>query len=327
MKSLRASFVAPLFALMMSVAACSGQAPTEGTAAEGAAATQTAEAGKHFARRSHGAGSLLSLALRDPSINLSDAQRATIEAAQKTLAPKKGEKTEHSADSSKKAALAAAVRAGDVNALVAKPNVEALSQEKAQKKADKKAALSNALTVLHSTLTKEQRVALVAAAEKRHEGKKNALAKKHEGKKGGAKHKMHGKHGVKAEGGKKTAFASLDLTPDQKAQIEAKMKANKPAPKTEAEREAMKAKFVAMKKERSERLQTFASDSFDVAAFLARPEGAQPKMHGAGRTSKLALILPILTPEQREKLALKIEAGHQGHGHQGQQQQEKPAAL
>jgi Spy/CpxP family protein refolding chaperone len=305
MKSLRASFVAPLFALMMSVAACSGQAPTDGTASEGNAVTQTtsAEGGasKHFARRSHGSASLISLALRDPSINLTDTQRATIEAAQKTLAPKKGS-TDHAAQ---KTALAAAVRAGNVDALTTKPNVEVM----AQKKAEKKAALSNALTVLHSTLTKDQRVALVAAAEKRHEGKKDGVAK--------AKH--HKKHGAKAEGGKKTAFASLDLTADQKAQIEAKMKANQPAQKTEAEREAMKAKFVAMKKERSERLQTFVSDQFDVAAFLARPEGAQPKMEKPARMSKLAIIVPILTPEQREKLALEIEQGHQKN--------EKPAAL
>lgn len=316
MKSIRASFIAPLFALMMSVAACSGQAPIDGTASEGSAVAQTqaSEAGKHFAHRSHGAGSLLSLALRDPSINLTDAQRTTIEAAQKTLAPKKSDKpkADHSAQ---KAALAAAVRAGNVDALVAKPSVK--PEAFAQAKAEKNAALSNALTVLHSTLTKDQRVALVAAAGKRHE--KGNVEKK-DGVTGKKHHGKHGKHGKKAEGSKKTAFASLDLTADQKAQIEAKMKANKPAQKTEAEREAMKAKFVAMKKERSERLQTFASDQFDVAAFLARPEGAQPKMEKPARMSKLAIIVPILTPEQREKLALKIEQGHQAKA-------DKPAAL
>ncbi|MGZ3478572.1 MAG: hypothetical protein ACXVCJ_28990 [Polyangiales bacterium] len=289
MKSLRASFIAPLFGLLMSVAACSGQAPTEGTASGENAVVETASATQHHsARKAQGPASLISIALRDPSIKLTDTQRATIEAAAKTLAPK------HQDHSTQKAALAAAVRAGNVDALMAKPSTDV--------KTDKKAALSNALTVLHSTLTKEQRVALVAAAGKRHEGNKGdkVAHAKHDGKNG------------------KGMFASLDLTQEQKDQIKAKMLEGKPAKKTEADREAMKAKFVAMKKARAEKLQSFTADSFDVAAFLARPEG-EKAVHQGGMSHKLAVILPILTPDQREKLAIHIEQGHQ--------KPQKPAAL
>jgi hypothetical protein len=295
MKSLRASMMIPLFGLLATLAACSGQAQTDGTAQTNNAVANASQSDKHaFGRPMMGGpGMLVFAALHEPSLELTDAQRTTIQAAADSIAPK-GPPAGAQAHAS---ALAAAVRAGKVDVATLSPKMEIAPSE------EHKTALVKALTTVHQTLTKEQRVALVAAVAK-HQGKHG------DGPKGeGPKHE-----GMKHEGGAHFGpmrmLEGLDLTKDQEAAIQKELEANKPAKPTEAEREAMKAQHEAMKKELDARLQTFASDTFDANAFVA-PIANAPKAapHGDRFVADLAAIVPLLTPAQREKLATKLEKG------------------
>ena len=180
-------------------------------------------------------------------------------------------------------------------------------------------AAKKALSALHATLTPEQRQRLVAAVES------------HKGRGGPRGHMGHGGgHGPRAEGdaqrvggghpghegmhGAMGLVRDLDLTDAQREQLRAKLQANRPAAPSEADREAMKAKFEAMRAERKARLATFARDDFDAASFLARPANA-PDMGGGMKgmhehmLRELAAITEVLTPAQRERLATKLEAG------------------
>ncbi|MGZ3421677.1 MAG: Spy/CpxP family protein refolding chaperone [Polyangiales bacterium] len=279
----------PLFGVFASlgVAACSGQAATDGNASTNNAVTTVAQSDKPAhgpGMGMHGPASLLFAALHEP-INLTDAQRSTIQAAVDTLKPKAPP-----ADSGHKAALVAAVRAGkiDTTALAIKP--EAIDHSAHT------AAVAKALTTLHSTLTKDQRVALVAAVQKR-----------------ASEHKFEGKDGQKHQGfGPMKMLDSLNLTPEQETAIKKELEANKPAPPTDAERAAMKTQHEAFRKEMDARLQTFAADNFDANAFVAPPANAPkmgPAMHGDRFLNDLAVIVPILTPAQRDMLAAKLEKG------------------
>jgi Spy/CpxP family protein refolding chaperone len=104
---------------------------------------------------------------------------------------------------------------------------------------------------------------------------------------------------------------SIGVTEAQRTQIEARLDAQRPSKADrEAKFETMKAKFEIMQKEREFRLQTFKQPSFDAAAFVTPPAGAErigPRAHGDRILKDLAVIVPVLTPEQREKLAQKIE--------------------
>ena len=70
--------------------------------------------------------------------------------------------------------------------------------------------------------------------------------------------------------------------------------------------------IAAMKTAMNEKLQSFKADTFDAAAFVARPANA-PKMNmgkpADHMTKELSAIVAVLTPAQREKLAQKIEQG------------------
>jgi len=59
------------------------------------------------------------------------------------------------------------------------------------------------------------------------------------------------------------------------------------------------------------KLQSFKGDSFDANAFVTPPAG-MPKFDGANRMAKdLQVVVSVLDPAQREKLAQKIELGPQ----------------
>ncbi|MEO8797095.1 MAG: Spy/CpxP family protein refolding chaperone, partial [Polyangiaceae bacterium] len=114
----------------------------------------------------------------------------------------------------------------------------------------------------------------------------------------------------------------LNLTQAQKDAIKTKMEADKPS---DADREAMKAKRETMHKERTAKLETFASDTFDATAFVTRPADAANGPKVDRRAKKLAIITSVLDASQREKLAQKIEQGPQMREHgprpEGAQQQ------
>jgi Spy/CpxP family protein refolding chaperone len=241
-----------------------------------------------------GPESLLFASLHE-DIGLSADQKTKIENALATLKPS-GDKPDFAAHQK---AIADAIRAGKIDVAALQPPKPDVAQMD-----DHRAKLAAALDVLHSTLTKDQRTALVNAIEKRMEsehGPGKFDGKKFEGK------KFEGK---KEGFGPMHLLEGLDLTKDQTDAIHAQLAANAPAPMTDADKEAMKAKHEEMKKEMEARLQTFVADTFDANAFVAPPKDAPAMMaHENPMLKDLAVIVPILTPAQREKLATKIEQG------------------
>lgn len=204
---------------------------------------------------------------------LSDAQKATIEAALAKGAP--GPRDRGPEDRPAMTALAASVRAGKIDATAALAQVGAPE--------DHAAATATALDTLHATLTPEQRRALVDAVAKR-------MAD-------------HGPDGERfGKGGPMGHLLDgLSLTDAQRTSIDAALAAQRPAP---IDREAMKTEMRA-------RLQSFAADSFDAKAFVAPPANApqgKPRMHPmARRVNELAVIVPLLDATQRETLAAQLE--------------------
>ena len=62
------------------------------------------------------------------------------------------------------------------------------------------------------------------------------------------------------------------------------------------------------------KMETFATDSFDAKAFVAPPADAPrgAMMHPIARmVNELAVVVPLLTPAQRETLAAQLEKGPQ----------------
>ncbi|MDB5215831.1 MAG: hypothetical protein JWO86_3758 [Myxococcaceae bacterium] len=162
---------------------------------------------------------------------------------------------------------------------------------------------ASALTTLHATLTPVQRRALVDAIAKR-----------------AAEHPDHHAGGPPPDGMRpkgdgpgpmRGLLEGLDLTKAQEDAIRAKLDAQRPAPPTEAQRAAMKQQHEAMRAAMKAKVETFASDTFDANAFVARPAGAPgPGPDHADRFAKdLAAVMSVLDAAQREKLAAKIEAG------------------
>lgn len=315
MKSFRA-ITFPIFGLLVvALAGCSGETGAantvttspNGTVAQTETASNVGDRG-HHARRPHGPDAIVFASLHE-NINLTDAQRSTIQGAADTL--KQSMHAEHDADRARMASLAAAIRAGKVDATSLPPRDETA----------RLAASAKAVDTVHATLSKEQRTALVDALTKHADhdraGWKNAKAHM------GGEHKDHGDremHGM---------FADLNLTKAQEDAIKAKLDADRPQ-LSEQDKEAMKQKFELVRSEMLARLQTFANDSFDAKAFVAPPSSA-PKMDRADfMVKRLAAVTSVLDAAQREKLATRFEQGPRGMknfapGPQGQAPQATPA--
>lgn len=317
MISFRALSTASLLGLLVTLAGCSAETGT----ASGADSAETAnakdsvalEGSSDEARAAHGprgrhAGGpdfLLVAALHAP-INLTAEQKTTIQGALAQSAPKAAS----SFDRGRATALAASIRAGKIDA-TSQPGPSA--DDMAARMAERQASSAKALATLHATLTPEQRSALVEAISKK-----------------GAEHGMkgHAKDGERRERPEHAAgqrpgpmggmLAGLEVTKAQEEAIRAKLDAQRSATKpTEADREGMKAKHEAFRTQMKARLQTFASDSFDATAFVTPPEGAfkgGPAARPEGMANPLAVVVSVLEPAQREKLAARIEAGPAARG-------------
>lgn len=316
MNSMRNSirFVLPMLALF-SFAACSGPNSTGANGTTSTAVTPAGPAGHDGMHRGPhpGPAGLLFAALHEP-INLTADQRAKIQAALDEVKPK-GPPPGMEAH---RAAVAAAVRAGkiDVAALAPKPPTDAEREQR-------QAALAKALGTLHDTLTKEQRTALVDAVTKHHAPMGEPP---HDGPpgdgpppgmgpmggpggpggpgKGGMGMGM-GKGGM-GHGPMHGLLEGLDLTPEQKDAIHAKMEAKRPS---DADRKAMHEQHEAMKKDMDARLQAFVADTFDAKAFVSPPAGQKPPEMRHPMLEFLEVVTSVLTPAQREKLAQKLEQG------------------
>lgn len=313
MKTFRTLF--PILGVVTALAGCGGEdGPSDRAAsalqapgapdADAEAAAADDERGRPPVRRHHGGLDFLVMAALHEDINLTGAQRSTIEA----LAPQKRPSHRPPRDNAHGVALATAIRAGkiDVTALQKHPNDTAMKQ--------RIAASANALATLHKTLIPEQRVALVDAVVAKHAAGPKARGGKPHGERRGGGELERGPRGRGGPGGMRGPMGLLEdigVTEAQRTQIEAKLDAQRPSvANREAKHEAMKAHFETMKKEREAELQTFKQASFDAAAFVTPPADAEkigPRAHGDRMLTHLAVIVPLLTPEQREKLAQKIE--------------------
>ncbi|MFO0761848.1 MAG: Spy/CpxP family protein refolding chaperone, partial [Byssovorax sp.] len=208
-------------------------------------------------------------------LDLSDAQKTTIQAAMDKARPKPpaepGKIDAGRAEIGK--ALADGVRAGKIDEAAVKAKAGAHEKEMEAHRAD----LASAIATLHDTLTKDQRKALVDAVEKRMA--EHGPGEGHHGRPGGPggpggpdgeRGGPRGEHGPRGERGGPGGpeghgpgpmrggplgpmLHDLDLTEAQRADIHKALEAQRPAPpdadamkkQHEAMRDAMKAKLAA----------------------------------------------------------------------------------
>lgn len=300
MKTFRTLF--PMLGVALTLAACSGES-TGNAGAESASSAQTkavADDGRPGAGRPHhgpgGPGMLLFAALHE-DIKLTPEQKAKLESLVASNRPEPP-----AVDKTRTSQLASAVRSGKIDAATLQPPKEAM--ESAHK--EHAAKLATSLTTLHDTLSKEQRVALVDAVKAK--AASHGPWKGKEGKEGRPPHAEG--HGPGAMGPMAHLLGGLDLTDAQKEQIKTKLEANRPAPPSDADREAMKAKFESMKKDMEAKLESFKADAFDANAFVTPPAGLdKPQGHADRMATDLQIVVSVLDQAQREKLAAKIEQG------------------
>lgn len=251
-----------------------------------------------------GPGFLLGAALSE--LDLSDAQRATIEGELDALHEVMGPRHERGDFAAHRAALAAAVLRGKIDeaALGAPPAPSARDHSRMVK----------AMAVLHDTLTADQRLALVSRVRAQHD--ERGFDEERPG-----KGRFGGERGAKGEMGPLGhALHGIELTDAQRAAVrEALAKQGE----GEVDREVMKARREAHRKVMEERLTSFAAEKFDASAFAAPPKDAPMRGFGHGRegmVKKLAIVVPILDDAQRAELAKRIEQGPpegKRHGRRG----------
>ena len=96
------------------------------------------------------------------------------------------------------------------------------------------------------------------------------------------------------------AQEALGLTDAQKEQLKTRMEANRPV-------QLSPAIIAQMKTDMTTKLDSFKSDSFDARAFVTPPANWLKPTELKGHP--LADLVSVLTPERRETLAKRIEAG------------------
>lgn len=268
---------------------------------------------------------LLGAALHE--LDLTDAQKATIEAEMKALRDAHAEDRED-AHEARQEALAAAVRSGKVD------EAALLAQLKEDAPAPDNARLAKALQTLHDTLTAAQREELVAAIGEKMDERKDRAGKPGRGHHGddegrgpkgdrgprgergpkGDREAMgergpKGAHGPGRMGPLGHMLQGIELSDDQRAKLREGLEKGAP---TEADRDAMKAKHEAFRETMDERMKSFVGESFDATAFVAPPkDGMGPEKMAGHMVKALAVVVPILDAAQREALAKNIEQGPQ----------------
>lgn len=273
-------------------------APTSGVATVMPSAIASAEAPAPADRKMggrHGRGPVGVMLHAARELDLKDAQKATLDKLEQALhaddgAPKPEFKDFH-------ASLVAGVRAGKIDTAKLEPGYAAI--EKAMKARTDKDA--DALNGLYAALEPAQRKAVTAAARAKQAERE-------------AKHAEH-----KADAPKPDAdFAKrrlermtkeLDLDAAQQKSVEALL-AKDPPPKA-----AMEAMQAEMKKRMDALLTAFEGDGFDAKKLdLAPMPGKKMREGMEHHVQFMSQLLPILKPEQREKLAVKMETPPARHG-------------
>ena len=291
MISFRASAL-PVLGFLVVLAGCGGATSTANgpdstestTQAANVAQTTAPTQGQHF-HGGPGQEFLLRAALHEQSLNLTDAQKTTIENAMTASEPK-GPPPDMKAHM---ATLAASVRANKFD------NVQSFAPDQTALNAHI-AASAKALDTLHATLTPAQRQALVDAVSKKGGEHRHEMGERGPG----------GDHMKEGRGPMGGLLIGLNVTDAQQAEIDAKLDAQKPS---DADRAQMKAQHEAFETQMKAKLATFASDNFDSTAFVTPPAGAAPLGHKDRMVEELSVISSVLDATQREKLATRLEQG------------------
>ncbi len=197
--------------------------------------------------------------------------------------------------------LVAGVKAGKIDQ--AKVDAAQAEVDKAIKARREKDA--EALNALHATLDAAQRKAVVAHVRER-ASKQAAKAEKWKDK----APKQPGVDGKAGPGGFMLKHLTADLGLDDAQQKKVEALLPKPADKPPFDPEAMKKRFDDM-------LTAFEGDAFDAKKLAGFDDkGPEPgkSPHGFMNAKFLSELLPILKPEQREKLAANMSKpmGHPG---------------
>jgi Spy/CpxP family protein refolding chaperone len=269
--------------------------------APAASAVPSASASAEPSRHEHGhrgggpAGMLLHAA---SEIDLKPAQQATVSSLSNQLHDETGPSSDFTAYH---AALIAGVRAGKIDAVKLAPLQAALEKDMAAHHEKEAAALNG----LHAVLEASQRKALVAAVRA-----KQAAYEAH--------HKTPQAEPLKPGEGAKRRLEhmtkELDLDAAQQKTVEAllaKDEAGKPG--------TMDAHRAEMKKQMDALLVAFEGESFDPKKLDLGPapgkKGNDPLVQ---RAQFLSVLVPLLKPEQREKLAATLEKPRPEHGGNGE---------
>ncbi len=291
-------------ALMVAASACAAQGPGEsGEGDEPVDEAQAATDGhKGWEGKRRGGDKLIKAALE---LELTDAQRTTIEALRNDAAP-----PDHAGWKDFMSALASGVRANAIDEKAMEGKIAALSTAGSEMRTKHAAALEK----LHATLTPAQRKELVEKIQAKMAKKEAKWAEKREAFEGrgeGFEGKKRGGKGPLAH-----MMKQLDLSDAQREAVKKAVADVGVAP----DHEAMESRFEAMHAQKKALVAAFASESFDADALLPQHED-KGKEHLTKMVSATRAVLPILDAAQREKLAAALESGEMGrfgkHGKRG----------
>jgi Spy/CpxP family protein refolding chaperone len=242
-------------------------------------------------------------------LDLTDEQKATVEKLEKEARPEGG--ATKGGWKELQTELAAGVKAGKID--TAKIDAKNASLEKAM--ADAQAKEAESLNGLHAALKPEQRKALVTALKAKAD-KQNERAAKHQDDKD--KDKDKDKKAKNEERNKRKLerlTKQLDLDAAQQKKVEAILAKDKEEPITPA---AMDAARDDQKKKLDAALTAFEGETFDAKKLDLSPMPtavAAKKGKGGAMANEVAFLsqlLPVLKPEQREKLAASLEKDRPG---------------
>ncbi len=262
-------------------------APSEDPAAAAAASAEEdkATAGVRSYHRHHhgGVGMFIHMAIDTLGVDDKKADLEKIQAdLHKSMAPV------HEAEREVLTILADGVAAGKIDEGKLKPAVA--KEEAAATAAHEKEA--EVLEKLHAALTPEQRAALVDKVNAHVEiWKKSA----------------HEEYGNKEKGGRLAELGDeLGLSTEQVDKISEALKKDAPAKPDPAKLEAHVKAFT----------EAFSQEKFDAKSLTTAKEAdAYVAKHGTARLVRFyGIVTPILTPEQRTKLAERLRERAEGHG-------------
>jgi Spy/CpxP family protein refolding chaperone len=239
------------------------------------------------------------------ALDLKDEQRTKLDAAEKTA---HAGASDTSREAMKTAAkdlhtdLVAGIKAGKIDTSKIEPRYVAIEKVTAETRGKE----ADALNTLHGVLDVTQRKAVTANVRAKQATREEKLAHRESADGGGPD---GGKGNWTSKGSIDRLTRGLDLDADQQKKVDAVV-AKEDALKTARPDPA------EMKKNLEALLVAFEKDTFDAKkldAFDAKKARAPMEQE----TRLLAQLVPILKPEQREKLAAKMEKGPSPHGGRG----------